>query len=609
MTYNTYIGFEHLKKLSTASSICFDCETTGLKPKTGGLRLLQFGSTARKTIVVVDLFEATEQDLAELDLFFRNGDRFWLAHNAVFDLGWCQEYGWFPQGDVRCSMIASKLLENGKLNIRHSLAAVAKRHLNIELDKQEQRSDWSADLTESQIRYAAKDVEVLCELDGIIHQKIAQAALSGAYSLECRALSAMASMQLTGLPFDKITLQQVCEDYETDVKNLGREVHLELDEALPQGHKLPREEDGSFNLRPRDIGRVRDQTKQYAGFNIASPKQLLEKITIVLGEVPIDPKTRGTDKEKPSASRTALQEYRGNHTVIATYLDWKRAEKRRQMVESLLKHQSRDRFVRASYWQLGAETGRMTCSEPNCQQIPRDEQFREAVIAPEGWSFVGADFSQMELRLLAVVAKDENMCTAFIGGKDLHTVTAEALGCDRQVAKSANFGLAYGSGAKGLRNYAAGMGVQITLQEAAEVRNQWLENYSGVRAWHKQLGQLSDQTAGRIEELRIPVSGMRRFLIGDMNRLTIRANTPIQGAGAAILKCALGTLWKDLEGNWEAKLSACIHDEILLLVRVGLEEKWMATLKNAMESAEARWLGAVPAVADVKTGKTWASCH
>jgi DNA polymerase I-like protein with 3'-5' exonuclease and polymerase domains len=414
----------------------------------------------------------------------------------------------------------------------------------------------------------------------------------------------MASMRNNGLPFDRKALQGIEVDYEKDIENLGREFHLELDDALPREHKLPREDDGNFNLRARDTGRIKDGTKQYAGFNIASPKQLLEKLTLVLGETPIDAKT-----QRPSASRTALREYAGNHTVIATYLQWKKAEKRRQMVASLIKHQHPDGFVRASYWQLGAETGRMTCSDPNLQQVPRDAQFRESVIAPEGWSFIGADFSQMELRLLAVVAQDENMCTAFMEGQDLHTVTSEALGCDRNIAKSCNFGLAYGSGAKGLRNYAAGMGVQITLEEATRVRQQWLDNFYGVRAWHRRLANEADKTAGLMPSIRVPVSNFRRFLPGDMNRLTIRANVPIQGAGAAILKCAIGSLWKHLQGSDEAKLCAAIHDELLLLVRKGKEEQWMEILKVAMESAEAKWLGDVPAVADVKTGPSWASCH
>ncbi len=102
--YTTYIGIEHLEKLNTATSICFDCETLQLKPEVGKLRLLQLGSTARKIVVVIDLFATSEADLKKLDLFFENGTRFWLAHNAVFDLGWLQAYGWYPRGEVtaRC---------------------------------------------------------------------------------------------------------------------------------------------------------------------------------------------------------------------------------------------------------------------------------------------------------------------------------------------------------------------------------------------------------------------------------------------------------------------------------------------------------------------------
>jgi len=213
--------------------------------------------------------------------------------------------------------------------------------------------------------------------------------------------------------------------------------------------------------------------------------------------------------------------------------------------------------------------------------------------------------------LAAVVAQDENMMQAFIDGKDLHTATADALGCDRQIAKSANFGLLYGSGAKGLRNYAAGMGVQLTEADASSVREKWLDTYYGIRKWHKTLNVLSDKTKGTMAEIRVPVSKMRRFLPGDMNRLTIRANTPIQAAGAAILKCTLGSLWnhlKDVDED-EARLCACVHDEVLLLVREECGPKWANILRECMESAEAKWLGDVPAVADVNSGRSWAEVH
>ena len=252
--YKVYHGVENLHRVATSTSICFDCETLQLKPEFGKLRLLQLGSTARKTVVLIDLFATDEDGFAEIDRFFQGPERFWLAHNAIFDLGWLRVYGWHPQGQVRDSMLASRLLDNGKPNVRHGLAHVADRILGITLDKEQQSSNWGGDLSPEQLEYAAKDVEVLCEMDHPLHQKIAEQGLGRAYSLECQALPALTAMQNTGLPWDRAKLLEVERDYEKDIENLGREFHLELDEALPEGEKLPRDPDGSFNLRASASG-------------------------------------------------------------------------------------------------------------------------------------------------------------------------------------------------------------------------------------------------------------------------------------------------------------------------------------------------------------------
>lgn len=252
------------------------------------------------------------------------------------------------------------------------------------------------------------------------------------------------------------------------------------------------------------------------------------------------------------------------------------------------------------------------CRSPNLQQVPRDENFRSCVKAPKGWKLVDADFSGMELRLLAAVAMDPVMTKAFQDGQDLHTVTAEAIGSDRQIAKSANFGLAYGSGATGLRNYAGAMGITMSQERAAEVRSQWLTQFSGVNAWQRQNAAAADApTNGKNAEIRVPVSGLRRFLPGDLNRLTVRCNTPIQGAGAAILKVALGNLWPLVQeaGPDKVRIAAAVHDEILLLVREELAEEWAKTLQQVMEKAESLWLGSIPAVAEAQIGDSWSECH
>ena len=606
MSAQVFHGIQHLDKIETAASVCFDTETLQLQPERGKLRLLQLGSGARNTVVLIDCFELDKSEWVKLRRFFGSPVRYWLAHNAVFDLGWLQEHDIYPHGWVRCSMLASRLLTNGMPFPKHGLANVVKRYLDTDLSKEQQRSDWSGALSNEQLDYAANDVVALMNLDEILDRKIRINRLTKAYSLECRALPAMAQMWRTGLPWNAANLQQRKEDYQVDIKALEKDFILQLDYALPEGKKLPRDEDDTFNLRAKDEGKIRDGSKKYRGFNLNSPKQLLEKLGDLLGETPKDA------NGKPSASRQALRAYAADHEVIQIYLEWKRADKRRQMINSIQEKMDADGFVRASYMQLGAESGRMSCIKPNNQQIPRDPQFRGCVEAPEGYLLVDADFGQMELRLAAAIAGDERMISAFQRGEDLHTVTSETIGCSRQIAKSANFGLLYGSGAKGLRNYAGGSGITMTVERAAEIRNGWLDAFAGIGRWQKEMAKESQDTSGnKWAETRIPVSDMRRYLQGDMNRLTVRCNTPIQGAGAAILKCALGKLWPLVyeAGEETVRIAAAVHDEILLLVREDAAEEWAARLKQVMEEAEAEWLGDIPALAEVSIGKTWMETH
>lgn len=601
-------GIEHLHTLQNATTVAFDCETTGLQPKFGGLRLLQMAAIDRMP-VVIDCWELDDEGWMEVESFFSQ-KRYWLAHNAVFDLGWLQEHEIYPEGDVLCSMLASRILTNGLANMKHGLQHVVKRYLKYEISKEQQKSDWSGPISDEQMHYAAMDVQVLVELDGAINERMAQANLHQAWFLECKALPAMAQLWRTGLPFDRKSLEALQGELQDAHLRLGREFLVALDEALPASHKLPRDPDGSINTRSKAVGTIRAGTKQEAGFNLNSPKQLLDVFTLLLGEKPTDA------DGKPSASRQALKEYVGDHRVIAEYLAWKRVEKRRQMVESLLTFLGDGGFIKASYMQMGADTGRMSCIKPNLQQVPRDSRFRECVQAPEGWRLVVADYAQMELRLAAAEAEDPLMIRAFQDGIDLHTLTAmqiygvpedEVTKEQRQIAKSANFGLLYGSGARGLRNYAATMGIQMDLDEAAEIRTKFHEAYGGIRRWQHKNAWAADNSP-QPAAIRIRNSKLRRFLPGEHNKLTTRCNTPIQGAGAAVLKRTLGKLWPLLQVDREdvVMLAGVVHDEVILLVREDHAEAWAVKLAKVMEEAEAEWLGDVPALAEAKVGMSWA---
>ena len=602
-------GLKHLPRLTEADTVFFDCETTGLQPVFGGLRLLQL-HTFDSVPIVIDCWDLDDNDWIVLEEFF-DTEREWVAHNAVFDLGWLQEHCLYPRGRVLCTMLASRVLTNGLPNIKNGLQPVVKRYLGKDISKEEQASDWSApELRVEQIAYAAYDVQLLMELYEPIQHRMADGGLHKAWYLECAALPAMAQLWRTGLPFDRQSLEALRDQLEEDNKRLGEEFIVALDEALPPNAKLPRDPNGSLNLRIKAEGTVRAGTKKPAGFNINSPHQLKAVFTALLGQVPVDA------DGKPSASKAALREYAADHAVVSQYLAWKRVEKRRQMAEALLQHQSDDGSIRASYLQMGADTGRMSCMRPNLQQVPRDQRFRACVQAPQGWKLVVADYAQMELRLAAAEAGDELMIRAFQEDKDLHTLTAMqiyAVGEDevtkeqRQIAKSANFGLLFGSGAKGLRNYAGATGIQMTLEEAAEIRDKFHAAYVGIHQWQQDAANAANRSSGNNAAVWIRHSGLRRFLPGENNKLTTRCNTPIQGAGAAVMKRALGKLWPKLcKANEEVvKLAGVVHDEVILLVVEEKAEEWAKILTETMQEAEQVWLGEIPALAEAGIGDSW----
>jgi DNA polymerase I-like protein with 3'-5' exonuclease and polymerase domains len=221
----------------------------------------------------------------------------------------------------------------------------------------------------------------------------------------------------------------------------------------------------------------------------------------------------------------------------------------------------------------------------------------------------------MELRLAAAEAQDSLMIQAFQEGQDLHTLTAmriygvsedEVTKEQRQVAKSCNFGLLYGSGAKGLRNYAAAMGIGMDLDEAAEVRQKFHAAYKGISSWQRKNAAAADAAKGN-PAIFTRVSNFRRFLPGENNRLTTRCNNPIQSAGAAVLKLTLGKLWSLLKQDGEdvVRLAGVVHDEVICLVAEEHAERWAKLLSSVMEECEAKWLGDIPAAADANVGDTW----
>jgi DNA polymerase-1 len=574
-----------LEEFQQVEWFCLDCETLSLYDyeEVGGLRCVQLAAPGCET-VLFDLHKAEQEELKAFQEGLRRCKGIWWAHNAAFDYAWLERYKMLPAGPVACTMLAARLLTAG-LGVKVNLADVVARFLKKELDKTMQKADWRGLLTPAHREYAIRDVETLVELVPVLQGHLKKAELVDASTLEMIIIPSIVEMQRNGMPFSRDALESLEKELIEEEKERSVRVIEVIQDWLPWKVVVGK------NVKKGE-------------FNMGSPSQLLRVLTDILKFEPKDPVTG-----KPSVSRSALREYAADHVVVQEYLKWKKVEKYRQMAGTLIEECDCDR-IHAGYMQIGADTGRFSCREPNLQQVPRDRRFRNAAIAPDGWVFVVADYSQLELRLVAAETKDENMMRAFEEGKDLHQLTASVLyGVEepslfqRQIAKSANFGLVYGAGARGLRLYAGACGIMMTLEEATKIRDQWLKLYDGVAKWHKECDRMAK--AKDMSEVRVDGTGFRRWLTSSTDRMTVRANTRIQGAGAAVLKQALAYLWSELEFG-SAELCAVVHDEIVLLAPEGEGEFWRKKLMEVMVRAEDQWLKSlVPSEVSAGVGKAW----
>ena len=238
----------------------------------------------------------------------------------------------------------------------------------------------------------------------------------------------------------------------------------------------------------------------------------------------------------------------------------------------------------------GTKTGRFSCSNPNLQQIPRDKVFRALFKAPEGKTFVIADYSQMELRVAAIVANESKLLEAYEKGQDTHAITAAMLlnkkaedvtKQERQLAKAVNFGLLYGQGARGLKNYASSSyGVDISEEEANTYRQAWFNAYPGFALWHKKTAFQSYQSLS----ITTPLGRKRKFTFskaGDTYTANKAYNMPVQGGAAEVMLAALGRLPNLLSGL-DAKPIAVIHDEVIVETSLTNAPRVVKALEDAM---------------------------
>ena len=353
----------------------------------------------------------------------------------------------------------------------------------------------------------------------------------------------------------------------------------------------------------------------YAGqFNINSPKQLGEVLFERLG-LPSYKKT----KTGYSTSAEVLEKLRGAHPIVGEVLEYRQyAKLKSTYVDGLLKVISPDGRVRTSFQMTVTATGRLSSTEPNLQNIPtRTElgsELRRMFVAGPGQILVDADYSQIELRLLAHISGDQAMVDAFRSGEDFHTVTAahvfsvpveEVTPAMRRAAKAVNFGIVYG-----ISPFSLSQDLGVTVAEAKAYMDAYFHRFPGVKAYMDQVVERA-RADGYVEtpmhrrralpEIKSSNHNMRSF--GER----VALNMPIQGAAADIIKLAMVRVHRQLkEAALEARLIMQVHDELIVECPEAEADRVKAILVREMEGA---YPLSVPLIAEAHSGKSWLECH
>jgi DNA polymerase-1 len=563
-----------LEPFWAAKVIALDTETTGLDPHLHQIRLLQL-AVEDQPVLVLDLFSikrpGDRQPLARL----LQGPAVKVIQNAKFDWKFLKAAGLEPALPLFDTYGASELLEAGN-TCAHRLDALAARHLDILIPKEEQRSDWGqATLTADQLLYAARDAWILLPLRKALRPALIEAGLATVARIEFEAVPAIADMELAGMLLDLDYWQQIVADMKAS-----------LSEAKPK----------ALGLLPSP---PTDQITLFAAeLNLDSPAQVLAAF-------------HGLGIDIPNTRAATLAERAADHPAIAALLEYRTWQKAiTSFGDTLPKHvHPVTGRIHPDYKQFGSAAGRFSCSSPNLQQVPRGVDVRRAFRPAPGHVYVIADYSQMEIRLAAEISGDQTIAQAYKAKTDLHALTAaltngiavEAVTkSQRQAAKALNFGLLYGMGWQKLRSTAlTSYGVEFSEAEAQSARKAFFTSYAGLAAWHDRTKRLANH--GEISETRT-LAGRRRRL--PQGSFTQALNSPVQGTGADITKAALGLLYKELQGR--GRIVACVHDEIICECPTE-EGPWVKELlERCMVEAALPFVKSLPVEAEAAIAATWA---
>ncbi len=581
-----------ITKLLKQRSVCFDTETTSLNTFEAELVGISFSYEKGKGYYV-PVPEDRDEANAILEIFkpfFESEEIEKIGQNLKYDIKVLQNYSMEVKGTQFDTMLAHYLINP---DMRHNMSVLSETYLNytpisietlIGKKGKNQKTMRDVDHT-TQMEYAVEDADITWQLKQIFEKELEENNLSKLFKeIEIPLINVLANMELEGINLDKVFLNSLSDDLTKDILNLEQKIYKEAD----------------------------------TDFNLASPKQL----GVVLFEhLKLADKPKKTKTGQYATGEEILSKLAPKHKIVANILEWRGLVKLKNTYVDALPNLVNNKTgrIHTTYSQAVAATGRLSSNNPNLQNIPirteRGKQVRKAFVPRDkNYTLLAADYSQIELRLIAEMSGDKEMKTSFLRGEDIHKSTAakvfnvpldKVTREQRSNAKTVNFGIIYGVSAFGLSQQ-----TDLSRKEAKELIDTYYNTYPTLKAYiAKQIDFAREH--GYVETLL----GRRRYLknISSRNAIVRAAdernavNAPIQGSAADIIKIAMINIHNILKKeNYKSKMLLQVHDELVF----DIHNDELVTLKPIIQTEmENAYKLSIPLTVDLGEGNNWLEAH
>ncbi len=578
-----------LENLLKQKAVCFDTETTGLDVREAELVGLALSYTPGMAYYV-HLPEGEEQSIIdEFKPFFENEEIEKIGQNLKYDISILSNYNISVQGRIFDTMLAHYLINP---DMRHNMDIMAETYLGYQCEPIEnligkkgknQKTMRQVD-PEKIAEYAGEDADITLQLSAIFKEKLGDDSTAKVLKdIETPLVKVLSQMEMEGINLDREALKKLSEELKNDIERLDTEIH---------------------------------ELAGNSDFNIASPRQLGE---VLFGEMKLLDKPKKTKSGQYSTSEDILQDLAKEHEIAAKILDYRQMVKLKSTYVDALPEMvsAKTERLHTSFNQAVAATGRLSSNNPNLQNIPirteRGKEVRKAFIPrDENHVILAADYSQIELRLIAELSEEKTMMEAFINGEDIHAATAaKVFGVEldavtreqRSNAKTVNFGIIYGVSAFGLAQQTS-----LSRSEASDIIKSYFQTYPGIRDYIEAQKELA-RKQGFVETML----GRRRYLKDINSRNAVvrghaernAVNAPIQGTAADIIKLAMIKIHEALK-DYKTRMLLQVHDELVFDAPKDELEKVTPIITDLMQNAiETK----VPLEVESGFGANWLEAH